>query len=172
MAASVTQTTFTASLHRRVSLRVYPDRLVVTAEGNILCYHTRAIERSHALPARAIHDWRHTGSHAKEAGSDSQRRIPPGIGEGQRERDAEGVEPPSAILAARLLILTGCRPNEMLSFRDRATRCCRRQDVCFDQSRSSPALPSRQRETHRRVTAQRSVASKSGPFRTLANRRL
>lgn len=45
--------------NRPVSLRIYPDRLVVAAEGNILCEHARAIERSHHLPAKTIYDWRH-----------------------------------------------------------------------------------------------------------------
>lgn len=45
--------------NRPVSLRVYPDRLVVAAEGNILCEHPRLIERSHHLPQRTIYDWRH-----------------------------------------------------------------------------------------------------------------
>ena len=42
-----------------VSLRIYPDRLVVAAEGNILCEHTRVIERSHNLSPKTIYDWRH-----------------------------------------------------------------------------------------------------------------
>ena len=45
--------------NRPVSLRVYPDRLVVAAEGNILCQHARVIERSHKLPPKTIYDWRH-----------------------------------------------------------------------------------------------------------------
>lgn len=45
--------------NRPVSLRVYPDRLVVAAEGQILCEHVRVIERSHQLPPRTIYDWRH-----------------------------------------------------------------------------------------------------------------
>ena len=45
--------------NRPVSLRIYPDRLVVAAEGNILCEHPRAIDRSHQLPPRTIYDWRH-----------------------------------------------------------------------------------------------------------------
>ena len=45
--------------NRPVSLRIYPDRLVVAAEGNILCEHPRIIERSHHLPPRTIYDWRH-----------------------------------------------------------------------------------------------------------------
>ena len=45
--------------NRPVSLRIYPDRLVVAAEGQILCEHTRAIQRSHQLPPRTIYDWRH-----------------------------------------------------------------------------------------------------------------
>lgn len=45
--------------NRPISLRVYPDRLVVAAEGQILCEHVRVIERSHQLPPRTIYDWRH-----------------------------------------------------------------------------------------------------------------
>lgn len=45
--------------NRPVSLRVYPDRLVVAAEGQILCEHRRLIQRSHQLPPRTIYDWRH-----------------------------------------------------------------------------------------------------------------
>ena len=45
--------------NRPVSLRVYPDRLVVAAEGQILCEHERVIQRSHHLPPRTIYDWRH-----------------------------------------------------------------------------------------------------------------
>ena len=45
--------------NRPVSLRVYPDRLVVAAEGNILCEHPRIIERSHHRPPRTVYDWRH-----------------------------------------------------------------------------------------------------------------
>jgi hypothetical protein len=40
-------------------LRVYPDRLVLAAEGQILCEHARLIQRSHHLPPRTIYDWRH-----------------------------------------------------------------------------------------------------------------
>jgi hypothetical protein len=45
--------------NRPVSLRVYPDRLVVAAEGQIVCEHPRVIQRSHKLPPRTIYDWRH-----------------------------------------------------------------------------------------------------------------
>jgi transposase len=45
--------------NRPVSLRIYPDRLVVAAEGQILCEHERLIQRSHHLPPRTIYDWRH-----------------------------------------------------------------------------------------------------------------
>ena len=45
--------------NRPVSLRVYPDRLVIAAEGQILCAHARRIDRSHHLPPRTIYDWRH-----------------------------------------------------------------------------------------------------------------
>ncbi len=43
--------------NRPVSLRVYPDRLVVAAEGSILCEHVRVIQRSH-VPPQTIYDWR------------------------------------------------------------------------------------------------------------------
>ena len=45
--------------NRPVSLRVYPDRIVVAAEGRILCEHERIIERSHNMPGRTVYDWRH-----------------------------------------------------------------------------------------------------------------
>jgi transposase len=45
--------------NRLVSLRIYPDRLVVAAEGRIVCEHPRVIQRSHHLPARTVYDWRH-----------------------------------------------------------------------------------------------------------------
>jgi hypothetical protein len=45
--------------NRPVSVRVDPERIVVAAEGQILCEHRRIIERSHDLPGRTIYDWRH-----------------------------------------------------------------------------------------------------------------
>ena len=45
--------------NRPVSLRVYPDRIVVAAESRIVCEHERIIERSHHLPGRTVYDWRH-----------------------------------------------------------------------------------------------------------------
>ncbi len=54
--------------NRPVSLRVYPDRLVVVlearlwrdaAEGQILCEHPRFIDRSHKQLPLTIYDWRH-----------------------------------------------------------------------------------------------------------------
>jgi hypothetical protein len=45
--------------NRPVSLRVYPDRLVVAAEGQVLCEHARIVERSHDVPSRTVYDWRH-----------------------------------------------------------------------------------------------------------------
>jgi len=44
--------------NRPVSLRVYPDRLVIAAEGKILYQHERWIDRSRQMP-RTIYDWRH-----------------------------------------------------------------------------------------------------------------
>ena len=45
--------------NRPVSVRIYPERIVVAAEGQLLCEHSRIIERSHHLPGRTIYDWRH-----------------------------------------------------------------------------------------------------------------
>ena len=42
-----------------VSLRVYPERIVIAAEGLILCEHGRIIMRSHDQPGRTVYDWRH-----------------------------------------------------------------------------------------------------------------
>ena len=45
--------------NRPVSLRVYPDRIVVAAEGGVVCEHHRIIDRSHNQPGRTVYDWRH-----------------------------------------------------------------------------------------------------------------
>ena len=45
--------------NRPVSVRVYPERVVIAAEGQILCEHERIIERSHHLLGRTVYDWRH-----------------------------------------------------------------------------------------------------------------
>jgi transposase len=45
--------------NRPVSVRVYPDRIVVAAEGQIICEHGRIIDRSHDRPGRTVYDWRH-----------------------------------------------------------------------------------------------------------------
>jgi transposase len=44
--------------NRPVSLRIYPERLVIVAEGHVVCMHERVIDRSHQ-PGRVIYDWRH-----------------------------------------------------------------------------------------------------------------
>ena len=45
--------------NRPVSLRIYPERIVIAAEGQVLCEHERIISRSHHLPGRTVYDWRH-----------------------------------------------------------------------------------------------------------------
>jgi transposase len=45
--------------NRPVSLRVYPDRVVIAAEGLIVCEHGRIIDRSHDRPGQTVYDWRH-----------------------------------------------------------------------------------------------------------------
>jgi transposase len=44
--------------NRPISLHIYPERLVIVAEGHVICTHERIIERSHR-PGRVIYDWRH-----------------------------------------------------------------------------------------------------------------
>jgi transposase len=45
--------------NRPVSVRLYPDRFLVVAEGQLLCEHQRIIDRSHDKPGRTIYDWCH-----------------------------------------------------------------------------------------------------------------
>jgi hypothetical protein len=45
--------------NRPVSLRVYPDKLVVVAEDHVICEHPRIIDRTHTSPGRTMYDWRH-----------------------------------------------------------------------------------------------------------------
>lgn len=45
--------------NRPVSLHIYPDQLVIVAEGHVVCEHQRIIERSHRQPGRIIYDWHH-----------------------------------------------------------------------------------------------------------------
>jgi transposase len=45
--------------NRPVSLRVYAARLVVVAEGQVLCEHTRLFQRGHHGPGQTVYDWRH-----------------------------------------------------------------------------------------------------------------
>jgi transposase len=45
--------------NRPVSLHIYPERLVIVAEGHVVCEHQRIIERSHRQLGRVVYDWRH-----------------------------------------------------------------------------------------------------------------
>jgi hypothetical protein len=54
----VSPTCLVSFANRPVSVRVYPSRIAIAAEGQILCEHPRRIDRSH-LRARTIYDWRH-----------------------------------------------------------------------------------------------------------------
>ncbi len=45
--------------NRPVSLRVYPERIVVVAEGQTVCEHRRVFARSHDRQSQTIYDWRH-----------------------------------------------------------------------------------------------------------------
>jgi transposase len=45
--------------NRPVSVRIYPERIVVAAEGQVICEHRRIIDRSHDRPGQTVYDWRH-----------------------------------------------------------------------------------------------------------------
>ena len=45
--------------NRPVSLRVYAERIVVAAEGQLLCEHRRVIDRRHDSTGHTVYDWRH-----------------------------------------------------------------------------------------------------------------
>ena len=45
--------------NRPVSVRVYPERIVVAAEGQIICEHRRVFARSHDRQSTTVYDWRH-----------------------------------------------------------------------------------------------------------------
>jgi hypothetical protein len=46
--------------NRPVSVRVYPDRIVVAAEGQIVCEHRRVFVHSHGrMKGATVYDWRH-----------------------------------------------------------------------------------------------------------------
>jgi transposase len=45
--------------NRPVSLRIYPTRIVIAAEGQLVCEHSRIIDRSHHTGGRTVYDWRH-----------------------------------------------------------------------------------------------------------------
>jgi len=45
--------------NRPVSLRVYPDRFLVVAEGQVVCEHQYIIDRSHDGPGHTVYDWHH-----------------------------------------------------------------------------------------------------------------
>lgn len=45
--------------NRPVSLRVYPDRLVVVAEAQVVAVHERVFTRDHSAQGKTVYDWRH-----------------------------------------------------------------------------------------------------------------
>jgi len=45
--------------NRPVSLRVYPDRLVIVAEANVIATHERVFSRDHSVSGKTRYDWRH-----------------------------------------------------------------------------------------------------------------
>jgi hypothetical protein len=45
--------------NRPVSLRVYPEPIVVVAEGQAICEHRRAFALSHDRQSLTVYDWKH-----------------------------------------------------------------------------------------------------------------
>jgi hypothetical protein len=45
--------------NRPISLRVYPDRIVIVAEGLVIGEHRRVFARSHDRQSETVYDWRH-----------------------------------------------------------------------------------------------------------------
>ncbi len=45
--------------NRVISLRVYPERLVVVAEAQVVTEHVRVFNRDKSTPGQTIYDWRH-----------------------------------------------------------------------------------------------------------------
>ena len=45
--------------NRPVGLRVYADRLMVVAAGEVIAEHARLMAQSHDRPGRTLYDWRH-----------------------------------------------------------------------------------------------------------------
>lgn len=45
--------------NRVVSLRVYPERLVIVAEARVVAEHIRVFSRDKSLNGRTVYDWRH-----------------------------------------------------------------------------------------------------------------
>ena len=45
--------------NRVIKLYVYPEHLVIVAQGQRVCTHERIIDRSHKKPGRVVYDWRH-----------------------------------------------------------------------------------------------------------------
>jgi len=77
------------------------------------------------------------------------------LGTALTEAEKDGTEPPSVIAAIRLLILTGCRPQEILGLRWEQVDF-ERQLLCFEKSRfrssgSCSATPKRQRRNAMRT---------------------
>jgi transposase len=45
--------------NRVISLRVYPERLVIVAEAQVVAEHVRAFNRDKSTPGHTLYDWRH-----------------------------------------------------------------------------------------------------------------
>jgi hypothetical protein len=45
--------------NRVISLRVYPQRLVIVAEAQVVAEHTRVFTRDHSVQGKTVYNWRH-----------------------------------------------------------------------------------------------------------------
>jgi hypothetical protein len=45
--------------NRVIRLRVYPERLVIVADAQVVAEHTRVFTRDHSVQGKTIYNWRH-----------------------------------------------------------------------------------------------------------------
>jgi len=49
--------------NRPMSVHVYASRIMVVAEGQVVCEHGRIISRNHDLSVQTVYDWRTVFNH-------------------------------------------------------------------------------------------------------------
>jgi hypothetical protein len=106
--------------NRVVSLRVYPERLVIVAEARVVAEHVRVFSRDKGPHGRTVYDWRHYLSVAqRKPGAlrngapflelpDSFRQLRAGCSSARR-RPRDGGDPGAGAAARRAARGAGCR---------------------------------------------------------------